>query len=155
MPGTSWIQSSWLTLVLGAVLAAPSSTATPDVWITTKTRLALLTTAGISWTGIHVDTVLGQVTLHGTVRSAAEKETAETGAQQIGGVQEGVRNLLEVVALQDERAVQVADSALKNSRISVQSVNQSVVLLTGTAQTLSAHLRDTLAGDAWPDRRKR
>jgi BON domain len=105
MPGTSWIQSSWLTLVLGAVLAAPSSAATPDVWITTKTGLALLTTAGISWTGIHVDTVLGQVTLHGTVRSAAEKETAETGAQQIGGVQEGVRNLLEVVALQDERAV--------------------------------------------------
>ena len=49
---------------------------------------------GDAWTGIHVDTVLGQVTLHGTVRSAAEKETAETGAQQIGGVQEGVRNLL-------------------------------------------------------------
>ena len=31
MPGTSWIQSSWLTLVLGAVLAAPSSAAAPDV----------------------------------------------------------------------------------------------------------------------------
>lgn len=169
MPGTSWIQSSWLTLVLGAVLATPSSATTPDVWITTKTRLALLTTAGISWTGIHVDTVLGQVTLHGTVRSAAEKETAETVAQQIGGVQEGVRNLLEVVALQDERVVQVADdtltprvvqavqadSALKNSRISVQAVNQSVVLLTGTAQTLSAPLRATLVGGTWPDRRKR
>jgi hypothetical protein len=37
------------------VLAAPSSAATPDAWITTKTKLALLTTAGISWTGMQAE----------------------------------------------------------------------------------------------------
>jgi osmotically-inducible protein OsmY len=79
---------------------------------------------------------------------------AESVAQKIEGVQ-SVRNLLQVVAPQHVKAVQVADDALKariekalqadpslqDSRISVQSVNKGVVLLTGTAKTLSAHLR--------------
>jgi osmotically-inducible protein OsmY len=39
-----------------------------------------------------------------------------------------------------EKALQ-ADPSLQDSRISVQSVNKGVVLLTGTAKTLSAHLR--------------
>jgi osmotically-inducible protein OsmY len=119
-----------------------------------KTKLALLTTAGVSGMAINVDTVFGRVTLHGTVRSAAEQAKAETIAQHINGVQ-GVRNLLQVVAAPDEQAVQVADDALTeritqelqadpalhDSRIAVQSVHQGVVLLGGTAQTLSDHLR--------------
>jgi hyperosmotically inducible periplasmic protein len=66
-----------------------------------------------------------------------------------------VRNLLQVVAPQQVKAVQVADDALKariekalkadsalqDSGISVKSVNKGLVLLTGTAKTLSAHLR--------------
>jgi osmotically-inducible protein OsmY len=65
-----------------------------------------------------------------------------------------VRNLLQVVAPQHEKAMQVSDDALKqrieqelqadpslkSSQITVQSVNQRVVLLGGTAKTLSAHL---------------
>jgi osmotically-inducible protein OsmY len=154
MNGTSWIKYSVLAVVLGAALAAPVEAATPDAWITTKTKLALLTTEGVSGTAIHVDTVLGRVTLHGKVRSAEEKAQAESVAQKIEGVQ-SVRNLLQVVAPQHVQAVQVADDALKariekalqadpslqDSRISVQSVNKGVVLLTGTAKTLSAHLR--------------
>jgi osmotically-inducible protein OsmY len=154
MNGTSWIKYSVLAVVLGAALAAPVGAATPDAWITTKTKLALLTTEGVSGTAIHVDTVLGRVTLHGKVRSAEEKAQAERVAQKIEGVQ-SVRNLLQVVAPQHVKAVQVADDALKariekalqadpslkDSRISVQSVNKGVVLLTGTAKTLSAHLR--------------
>ena len=68
---------------------------------------------------------------------------------------QGVRNLLQVVAPQHEKAMQVSDDALKqrigkalqadpslkSSQITVQSVNQGVVLLGDTAQTLSAHLR--------------
>jgi len=66
-----------------------------------------------------------------------------------------VHNLLQVVAPQHEKAMQVSDDALKqrieqtlqadpslnSSEITVQSVNQGVVLLGGTAKTLSAHLR--------------
>jgi osmotically-inducible protein OsmY len=66
-----------------------------------KTKLALLTTAGVSGRAINVDTVFGRVTLHGTVRSAEEQAKAETVARQINGVQ-GVSNLLQVVAAADE-----------------------------------------------------
>jgi hyperosmotically inducible periplasmic protein len=150
----SWIKSGLLAVALGAALAVPAGAATPDAWITTKTKLALLTTEGVSGTAIKVDTVVGRVTLHGKVRSTEEKAKAETIAQKIEGVQ-GVRNLLQVVAPRHEKAIQVsddalkqrigkalqADPALKSSQITVQSVNQGVVLLGGTAKTLSAHLR--------------
>jgi hyperosmotically inducible protein len=160
MHRTFWIKNSVLVAVLSAMLAAPVWAATPDAWITTKTKLALLTTDGVSGTAIHVDTVLGKVTLHGKVRSAEEKAKAESVAKKIDGVQE-VRNLLQVVTSQREKAIQVsdealkeriekalqADSSLKDSSISVKSVNKGAVLLAGTAKTLSAHLRavDTVA----------
>ena len=154
MNGTSWLKYTVFAMGLGVALAAPVAAATPDAWITTKTKLALLTTEGVSGTAIHVDTVLGRVTLHGKVPSAGEKAQAESVTQKIEGVQ-SVRNLLQVVAPQHVKAVQVADDALKarietalqadpslrDSRIAVQSVNKGVVLLTGTAKTLSAHLR--------------
>lgn len=149
-----WIKHSVLAMVLSVALAAPVAAATPDAWITTKTKLSLLTTAGVSGTAIHVDTILGKVTLHGKVRSAEEKAKAESIAKNIDGVLE-VRNLLQVVTPQREKAVQLSDDALKlrvekalqgdaslkESRISVKSVNNGVVLLSGTAKTLSAHLR--------------
>jgi hyperosmotically inducible protein len=154
MHGTSWLKYSMLAVVLGVALAAPARADTPDAWITTKTKLALLTTEGVSGTAIHVDTVLGRVTLYGKVGSAGEKAKAETVAQQIDGVK-GVRNLLQVVTPPRERVVQVSDDTLKprveqalqadpslrDSQIAVQSVHQGVVRLAGTAQTLSAHRR--------------
>jgi BON domain len=90
----------------------------------------------------------------GVALAAAEQAQAATVAQQLGGGQ-GVCNLPQVVTSQDERAMQVADDALQerieqalqddpalqDSRIYVQSVHQGMVLLAGTAQTLSAHLR--------------
>ena len=98
--------------------------------------------------------VLGRVTLYGKVGSTAEKAKAENITQQIDGVK-GVRNLLQLVAPPREQAVQVSDDALKprveqalradpslrDSQIAVQSVNQGVVGLAGTAKTLSAHRR--------------
>ena len=153
MQRTSWIRSGLLAVAVGLALATPATAATPDAWITTKTKLALLTTEGVSGTAIKVDTVVGRVTLHGKVHSAGEKTKAETIAQQIDGVT-GVHNLLQVVAPRHEKAMQVSDDALKqrvekalladpslkSSNISVQSVNKGVVLLGGTAKTLSAHL---------------
>jgi hyperosmotically inducible protein len=154
MKKISWIQSSLLAGVLGLMLVVPAGAVTSDAWITTKTKLALLTTESVSGTAIKVDTVLGRVTLHGKVHSAEEKTKAETVAQKIDGVK-SVHNLLQVVAPRHEKAMQVsddalkariekalqADPALKSSHVSVQSVNQGVVLLGGTAKTLSAHLR--------------
>src|SRR5512141_772667 len=108
----SEIKRSVLAVVLGLALAAPAGAATPDAWITTKTKLSLLTTEGVSGTAIHVDTILGKVTLHGKVRSADEKAKAESIAKNIDGVIE-VRNLLQVVTPQREKAVQLSDDALK------------------------------------------
>jgi hyperosmotically inducible protein len=154
MNGTYWVKQSVLAVVVSVALAVPAHATAPDAWITTKTKLALLTTDGVSGTAIHVDTILGKVTLHGKVRSAEEKANAENIAKKIDGVLE-VRNLLQIVTAPREKAVQVADdalklrvekelqgdSSLKESSISVKSVNKGVVLLSGTAKTLSAHLR--------------
>jgi len=147
-----------ITLALSGVLvlatAPPSSAVSrPDSWITAKTKLALLTTEGVSGTAINVDTVDGRVTLHGTVRSDAEKAKADDVARHIEGARE-VRNLLQVVPKKQENRVEASDdqikkhveNALKNdaalakSSISVQSVNNGVVLLAGTADSMSAHL---------------
>ena len=150
----SWIRSVLLAGALGVALVVPAGAETSDAWITAKTKLALLTTEGVSGTAIKVDTVVGRVTLHGKVGSTEEKTKAETTAQHIDGVK-SVHNLLQVVTPQHEQAVQVTDDALqeriekalqadpslKSSHITVQSVNKGVVLLGGTAKTLSAHLR--------------
>jgi hyperosmotically inducible protein len=154
MNGTYWVKLSVLAVVVSVALAAPVGAATPDAWITTKTKLTFLTTEGVSGTAIHVDAILGKVTLHGKVPSAEEKAKAESIAKKIDGVLE-VRNLLQVVTPQREKAVQLSDdalkqrvekalqgdSSLKESSISIKSVNKHVVLLAGTAKTLSAHLR--------------
>ena len=82
MNGTYWVKQSALVVVVAVALASPARAATPDAWITTKTKLALLTTEGVSGTAIHVDTILGKVTLHGKVRSAEEKAKAESIAKK-------------------------------------------------------------------------
>ncbi len=156
-----------LAVALSAALAAPAGAATSDAWITTKIKLALLTTEGVSGTAIKVDTVVGKVTLYGKVSSAEEKAKAETIARKVEGVQD-VRNLLQVVAPEHEKAMQVsddllkqrvehalqADPSLKSSTIAVQSANQGVVLLSGTAKTLSAHLRAVEVAAAVPGVRR-
>jgi len=58
-------------------LQAGASYAASDAWITTKSKMALLTTAGVSSNAVNVDTVDGVVTLHGKVGTAEEKAKAE------------------------------------------------------------------------------
>jgi hyperosmotically inducible protein len=142
-----------LTGALGLVLlGGPAKAATPDAWITTKAKMALLTTEGVSATAVNVDTVDGQVTLHGKVGSEAEKAKAEDAVKRIDGVRT-VRNLLQVVPEQREKRVEASDDEIKSKvkqaldrdgtlkSVSVQSVNNGVVLLKGDVDTLSAHLR--------------
>ena len=141
--------------MLGIVLATSAAqAATSDAWITTKTKMSLLTTAGVPGTSINVDTVDARVTLHGQVATADEKAKAETVARSVDGVRD-VRNLLQVVPSTQRNDVQATDAEIKskvdealkkdtqlsNSSIAVQSVNDRVVLLAGTAVTLTDQLR--------------
>ncbi len=147
-------------VVAGAVLAAvgfgsPTYAANqPDAWVTTKAKLALMTTADVSSMDVNVDTIDGRVTIHGTVGSDAEKARAEQAVRGVEGVKE-IRNLLavvppskqEAVAATDEQikdkveAALKADPALTDSDVDVASVNKGIVVLSGTAATLSDHVR--------------
>ncbi len=141
-------------LIVNARIAVAAQDWRPDAWITTKTKIALLTTADVPSTAIDVDTVDGRVTLHGKVASQAEKDKAAAVAKGVQGVKE-VRNLLQVVPASQEKAADVADSTLKehvakalkadrslaDSDIEVVSVNQGVVLLGGDAKSMEDHLR--------------
>lgn len=131
---------------------AAVSAASNDTWITTKAKISLLTTDGVSGTKISVDTVDGKVTLHGKVPTAAEKAKAESTVKSIEGVKE-VNNLLQVVPedrkdvvdATDENIEDAVETALKGDKafenVKVASVNKGVVLLSGKAETLEAELK--------------
>ena len=142
-------------LALTALAAGPvNAFAQQDAWITMKTKIALMTADNVSTSDLNVDTVGGAVTLHGKVETSAEKANAETVAKSIDGVK-SVQNLLQVVPASTEERTEVndkdvedrvknafkADAMLKDSGISVTSVNKGVVLLSGRAKTMDAHLK--------------
>ena len=145
---------AWAGALALASLGTAMAASPPDAWITTKTKLALITSDNVSATGVNVDTTNGQVTLHGKVASAAQKAEAERLAKGIDGVK-NVRNMLQVVTEPRADAIKVADAdlkdkvekalkndaALKDSDIAVASVNDGVVLLKGEAKTIGDHLR--------------
>lgn len=142
-----------LALVL-APLASHAADRPPDAWITTKVKMALLTTEGIDALAIDVDTFDGRVTLHGQVESDPAKQRAVKAARGVKGVRE-VRDLLAVVPEAAEKKVQASDDALRervatvlgrdaalqDSDVEVKSVNDGIVVLAGRADTLSAHRR--------------
>jgi hyperosmotically inducible protein len=145
---TRWSAIAAMLVVLSAGFAAA---AVSDAWITTKAKMSLLTTEGVSVTDVNVDTTNGEVTLHGKLRSADEKAKAEAAVRRIDGVR-NVRNLLQVVpdaraeqvAASDEELKRRAEQAIRDAGlrdVSVQSVNAGVVLLKGDVRTLSDHLR--------------
>lgn len=145
-------------VIAAAVFSMTSATASfaaqPDAWVTSKAKIALLTTEGVSATAVNVDTVDGRVTLHGKVPSEAEKQKAGQAVAKIEGATD-VRNLLQVVAPKNERRVEASDEqittrvkdafakdrALAASGITVQSVNKGVVLLAGETPSMTTHLR--------------
>jgi osmotically-inducible protein OsmY len=150
-------RSGWASFALAALLslAAPAGAASmPDAWITTKAKMALIGAENVSATRINVDTTDGRVTLHGSARSAQERAAAEQAVRKVDGVTE-VRNLLQVVPAGTQDIMKVADAdltkrvsaalerdkALADSDISVTSVNAGLVVLGGTAKTLSDHRR--------------
>lgn len=142
-------------LALGLCLnsSAAFGADTPDGWITMKTKIALMTTNNVSAADLNVDSVNGVVTLHGKVATPAEKEKAEQVAAKIDGVK-SVKNLLQIVPASKREVVERADAdvkgavesafkanaRVKDSGISVASVNKGVVLLGGKAKSLESHL---------------
>jgi osmotically-inducible protein OsmY len=136
-------------LSIGGVCVAQAS---DDTWITTKVRIALMTTDGAGRNAVKVETERGKVTLHGTVDSEAVKDKAEATARGVGGVTD-VRNLLQVVRESSQKSVKAADKdvkeaverALKADRnlegIKVKSVDNGLVFLEGSATSLANKLQ--------------
>ena len=145
----------WLTTA-SAVTAAE-----PDSWITMKTKIALMTADNVSTSKLNVDTVKGVVTLHGTVPTEEQKTNAEQVAMKIDGVK-SVKNLLQVVPKSERAVVERADDQVKSdvqaafkanarvrdSGISVASVNKGVVLLSGKVDALPVLLEAVQVADA-------
>jgi len=146
--GLGGMAISLFLLAANPVMAGP-----PDAWVTGKVKIALFSEL-VDGPSVDVDTFDGRVTLHGKVRSEAERAEADRLARNVSGVRD-VRNLLQVVPTNQRKAVAVADDRLKdrvshklkgdralsNSSIAVKSVHAGVVLLNGRAHTLSDHLR--------------
>jgi len=165
------MKSFFKTALLGGFLfALPSfadSTTSPDGLITAKTKLALWTTAGIRSTTVHVDTSDGVVTLHGKLPSTDQRTLAENTARGIEGVK-NVNDLIQIVPASQETATNRSDKeisdvaskvlktdvALKNSQVSVKSVDKGVVLLTGKANSYGDYLRAVAAVDRVPGVRR-
>ena len=139
-------------LLLGWGVGVAPAQAADDTWISTKVRIALMTTDGAGRNAVNVNTEHGKVTLHGTVDSEAVKEKAEATARAVGGVTD-VRNLLQVVKESRQESVKAADkdvreaveNALKADKslegIKVKSVDNGLVFLEGSTASLTGALR--------------
>src|SRR5512147_3125549 len=101
--------------LVGSIVVAGAVAAKADVndsWITTKAKIALLTTDGFSVNGANVDTINGNVTMHGKVATAEDRTKAEQTVRKVSGVK-SVNNLLQVVPSNVEEAVAATDSDVK------------------------------------------
>jgi osmotically-inducible protein OsmY len=119
-----------LAVVVGVALAAPAIATTSDAWITTKTKLALLTTEGVSGTTIKMDTSDEMTTFFEIVPSQEAKAAAVADARQVSGVQQA-ENEGEVQDEELKRAVEKAFDTPNFTDITVE-VRNGVVRLTGT-----------------------
>ena len=136
--------------LVGTIVVAGAVAASADVsdsWITTKAKIALLTTDGLSVNGANVDTIHGNVTIHGKVATTQDRTRAEETVRGVKGVKT-VRNLLQVVPKSLKDAVAANDSDVKDrveaslkldtkmDDVKVASVNNGVVLLSGKTENL-------------------
>lgn len=158
-----------LAILAGALAwTSPAPAAVSDAWITAKTKISLMTNEGVAdAAAINVDTNEGVVTLHGKVATANEKARAEEITRGIDGVK-SVHNVLQVVPRGAEKAVKASDDeikdrvqkalhdapALRDSSISVASVNNGLVVLSGKASSVADHLQAIQLTNAVPGVRR-
>ncbi len=151
----SWPKYALLAAVALSLPIAAYANSRPDAWITMKAKTALYLAGDVKGTAINVDTINGRVTLNGTVSDEKEKARAAEEVNKIEGVSD-VRNLLRVASPAKTAATikrsddlvkadvdkrLKADRSLDNSSISVKSVDNGVVLLTGKAASLDDNQR--------------
>jgi len=139
-------------LLLGALFPGPAMADSTDVWLATKAKVALLTAEGLSVKNADVAAVEGAVTLHGQVRTGAEKAKAGQVVGALEGVK-SVRNLIRVAPeafvaagrIDDSQLRKAVDSALladhRLDGVKVASVENGVVDLEGRAASLDEKLR--------------
>jgi hyperosmotically inducible protein len=144
-----------LIVMVGSMVVAGAGVARAgvnDSWITTKAKIALLTSDGFSVNGANVDTVDGNVTIHGKVETNADRTKAEQTVRKVSGVK-SVKNLLQVVPASVKDVVKAQDSEVKDrvvaslkadakmNDVNVASVNNGVVLLSGKTESVYENLR--------------
>jgi hyperosmotically inducible periplasmic protein len=145
-----------LALTLSPAIAAAGDGAGQvmnDAWVTTKTKMALVSDRRVRAGRVTVETHGGSVTLRGKVESAEERVAAEEIARGVKGAT-AVSNALQVVTPEQrqsvdakdaeiERAVKerlASDAWLKGAAIKVRSDN-SVVTLIGTVPDTKTRAR--------------
>jgi hyperosmotically inducible protein len=135
-------------------MAAARAESSADASITMRAETALHTALGTRASAVVVDTRHGYVTLHGKVKRQGVIARAAEQVWRVQGVS-GVRNLLQVVGSGETALVQRrddvvkadilrmlrADRSLDDSRITVRSVSNGVVLLSGDASSLGDDIR--------------
>lgn len=150
-PAVSLAQSKTVDAGRGAKVDEPSNPAEggagqtmKDSWLTTKTKMALVTDKRVKARRVAVETQGGVVTLRGKVATAAERIAAEEIAKDINGVK-SVSNALQIVPEVQRKLVDARDDGIKkavterlerdgrlrDADIKVRSDN-SVVTLMGT-----------------------
>jgi hyperosmotically inducible periplasmic protein len=145
-----------LALTLSPAIAAAGDGAgqvMKDAWVTTKTKMALVSDGRVRARHVAVETHTGNVTLRGKVESAEERAAAEEIARGVTGAT-AVSNALQIVTAEQrqsvdakdaeiERAVKerlASDAWLKGAAIKVRSDN-SVVTLIGTVPDTKTRAR--------------
>ena len=154
-----WIMLAMVFVGPGTANAMPNQS--PDAWITAKAKLSLWTHSDIRSNAVQIDTSEGTVTVHGTVDSASQKKEASDLILSIEGVKH-VQDLLQIRTPSNTKIITVADGviksevnralklepALKRSSVSAQSTDKGVVLLTGTAETMSDQILAIIVTDS-------
>ena len=139
-------------LMIAGLAVAQAPALSGDVWLSTKAKAELLTTEGLSIKDVDVAVVEGVVTMHGKVRTGAEKAKAGQVVSAVEGVR-SVRNLLRVAPeafgaagrIDDDAVRRSVDSALRTDPrlvgIKVSSVENGVVILEGALASLEEKRR--------------
>lgn len=146
-----WVATCMTAAALAVLTTSAARADVKDSWITTKAKIALLTSDGFSVNGANVDTVNGNVTIHGKVGTDADRTKAEQTVRQVDGVK-SVKNLLQVVPESERKSVAARDSDIKDrvqtslksdkrlDDVKVASVNNGLVLLSGKAHGIDEKL---------------
>jgi len=141
-------------LILAGLALPQAQAGSNDVWLATKAKVALLATEGLNVRDVDVAASLGVVTLHGSVKTDADKAKAGEVVTSLPGVK-GVRNLMRVAPNDTGASARVDDNVLRRSvdaalradprleGVKVVSVENGVVVLEGSAASEEEEMRAT------------